>query len=131
MNARSFFWAGMWVMAGLSAILPNARAARVLDQCDVDSLVYDSEVIVRGVIGDSTLVKTPDGDVQVLEVKVTEAVQGALKVGQVIRVTGMEDYRKSPGMKAAGEMWGETSRGDEVVLLLAKGRAMYSNYEKA
>src|SRR4051812_37981918 len=122
MKARIGFIVGLWVWAGLAG---GALGARMLDQCDVDSLVYDGEVIVRGVIGDTAGVKTRDGGVWVFDVTGREVMQGEVKVGRVVKVTGVEDYRKSPGMGAAGDVWDGMHHGDEVILFLtSKGRAL-------
>src|SRR5437899_1177347 len=72
----------------------RAHAARVLDQYDVDSLSAMATLIVKAEVGEATDVQTRDGDCAVWDVKVLTTLNGDIEPQTVIRVAGIEEYRK-------------------------------------
>jgi hypothetical protein len=119
------------LIAPLLALAPDARAARVLDVYDTDSLVAMSELIVKGQLGDATDVHTRDGDCAVWDVTVLSTFLGDAKPQSVIRVAGIEEYKKGPGIPdVPDKTYPRLSRGDVVYLFLVpKGaREGYAKY---
>lgn len=121
------------ILAALLLLAASARpasAAKVLDRYDVDSLVALAELIVRGEVGDATEVRTRDGDCTVAEIKVLSTLKGKSEPRSVLRVAGLEAYRKGPGIAGAGKRFPRLSKGDVVYLFLVPrdapmGYAMY------
>ena len=113
------------------AFAAPARAERVLDQYDVDSLSAMAKLIVKAEVGDATDVHTPDGDCAVWDVKVLSALHGDVESRSVIRVAGIEAYHKGPGIEGVDKGFPRLSKGDVVYLfLLPKGaRGGYAMYD--
>jgi hypothetical protein len=96
----------------------EARAARVLRQYDIDSLCAMAELIVKVEVGQATDVQTRDGDCAVWEVKVLSTLNGNVAPQTVIRVAGIEEYRKGPGISGGGKGFQRLSKGDVAYLFL-------------
>ena len=64
------------LVAVLLACAGHARAARVLDHYDLDSLAAMAQLIVLAEVGDATDVRTRDGDCAVWDVKVLATLSG-------------------------------------------------------
>jgi hypothetical protein len=105
------------VIAGLAG---RASAARVLSQYDADSLCALSDLVVKAEVGEMRDVRTRDGDCAVTTVTVLSVLKGDAKVGAEIRVAGVEEYKKAPGLEGVGEdRYPRLSKGDVVYLFLA------------
>ena len=78
-----------------------ARAARVLEHYDLDSLVDQSKAIVRVEVGDAQPFKTADGDCVVHTATVLDAIEGPAAKATQIRIAGLDEYHQAPGSRAA------------------------------
>lgn len=107
------------LFAVIFVFAPEALAARVLDIYDIDSLSALATEIVKVKLGDSKDVQTDDGDCAVWEVTVITSFKGDVKPKSVIRVVGIEEYRKHPGFEGVDKGYPRLSRGDVVYLFLA------------
>src|SRR4051812_2415540 len=119
------------LLAGvLLACTGRAHAARVLDQYDVDSLSAMAKLIVKAEVGGATDVQTRDGNCAVWDVKVLSVLQGDIKPDSMIRVAGIEEYKKGP-VEGVDKGFPRLSKGDVVYLfLLPKGaRGGYAMYD--
>ncbi len=100
----------------------GAAAERQLDKYDIESLCALSGLIVRGELGAATEVQTRDGDCAVWEVTVLSVLHGEARPGAVIRVAGVEEYRKGPGIGRTQAIR-RLAKGDVVYLFLAPKKA--------
>lgn len=101
----------------------------MLDHYDTDSLTYLSEAIVRAMVGAAEQVRTADGDCAVHEIEVLSVFKGPLKPGQAFRVTGLDVYRRAPGIAGAPDSRDLIGKGDVVYLFLVpKGKMGYAMY---
>ncbi|MGB7158389.1 MAG: hypothetical protein WBD40_10020 [Tepidisphaeraceae bacterium] len=118
------------LIAVLLAFAGRAHAARVLERYDVDSLSAMATLIVKAEVGEATDVHTRDGDCAVWDVTVLSALHGDAKPQSIIRVAGIEEYRKGPGIQGAEKTFPRLSKGDIVYLfLIAKdARGGYAKY---
>lgn len=119
------------LIAVLVAFVGRAQAARELDQYDIDSLSAMAKLIVKAEVGQATEVRTRDGDCAVWDVKVLATLHGDIAPQSVIRVAGIEEYRKGPGIEGADKDFKRLSQGDVVYLFLVpKGtRIGYAKYD--
>lgn len=103
----------------------------MLDVYDVDSLSAIATLIVKAKLGDATDVHTRDGDCAVWDVTILATVLGEAKPQSVIRVAGIEEYRKGPGIPGVPDKaYPRLTNGDVVYLFLVPrgthiGYAMY------
>jgi hypothetical protein len=118
-------------VALLLAFAGHAHAERVLEKYDVDSLSAMAKLIVKVEIGDATDVHTRDGDCAVWNVKVLVTLHGDIEPESTIRVAGIEEYHKGPGIEGVDKGYPRLSMGDVVYLfLLPKGaRGGYAKYD--
>jgi hypothetical protein len=79
----------------LLMLIAPARAERVLQHYDLDSLVFLSTAIVRVEVGDSQPFKTADGDCVVQSVKVLDVFSGPIKAGASVKVTGLDRFLRA------------------------------------
>ena len=120
------------LLTPLLAFAIEARAARVLDVYDVDSLTAMATLIVKARLGDATDVHTRDGDCAVWEVTILSTFHGDAKPQSVIRVAGIEEYKKGPGIPGVPDKsYPRLSNGDVVYLFLVpRGTRMgYAKYD--
>lgn len=97
----------------------SASAERVLEHYDVDSLSALATLIVKAEVGLPERVGTSDGKCAVWDAKVISRLHGdQVEPGTVIRVTGIEEYRKGPGIVPVDAGFPELSGGDIVYLFL-------------
>ena len=100
--------------------LSSARAERVLEHYDVDSLSALATLIVKAEVGLPERVSTSDGECAIWDAKVISRLYGdKVEPGTVLRVVGIEEYRKSPGVVPVDAGFPELSGGDVVYLFLA------------
>ena len=118
------------MIAGMFACAPEAHAARVLERYDVDSLSAMAQLIVKAEVGEATDVKTREGDCAVWDVTVLSVLHGDAEPRSTIRVTGIEEYRKGPGLGGADDSVRRLSKGDVVYLFLVPkdAREGYAKY---
>jgi hypothetical protein len=118
------------LIAVLLACTGRARAARVLDHYDVDSLSAMAKLIVKAEVGKATDVQTRDGNCAVWDVKVLSVLNGDAQAESTIRVAGIEEYNKGPGIEGVDKGFPRLTKGDVVYLfLLPKGaRGGYAKY---
>ena len=109
-------WLGILLL--LAAIAPEAAGARIIERYDTDSLCALSTLIVRVELGEPIEVKTRDGDCAVCDVKVIATLKGDAKVDSIIRVAGVEQYRKGPGIEGGDKTYPRIAKGDVVYLFL-------------
>ena len=107
----------------------SARAERVLEHYDTDSLCALANLIVKAEIGLPTKVKTLDGDCAVWDVSVISSLQGDVKAGTSIRVTGIGEYRKGADV-AGDEKRVQQLSGREVVYLFLVPKDAPGGYAK-
>ena len=117
------------LIAVLLACAGRADGARVLDHYDIDSLSAMARLIVKAEVGEATDVHTRDGDCSVWDVKVLSTLRGDIKPQSVIRVAGIEEYRKGPGIEGVNEGFSRLSKGDVVYLFLVP-RGTRTGYAK-
>ena len=99
--------------------LSSARAERVLEHYDVDSLSALATLIVKAEVGLPERVSTSDGECAIWDAKVISRLHGdKVEPGMVIRVVGIEEYRKSPGVVPVDASFPELGGGDVVYLFL-------------
>ena len=99
--------------------LSSARAERVLEHYDVDSLSALATLIVKAEVGLPERVSTSDGECAIWDAKVISRLHGdKVEPGMVIRVVGIEEYRKSPGVVPVDAGFPELGGGDVVYLFL-------------
>lgn len=115
----------------LLALTGRAHAARVLEHYDVDSLSAMAKLIVKAEVIRATEVQTRDGDCAVWDVQVLSALEGGIQPGSVIRVAGIEEYQKGPGIEGVDKGFPRLSKGDVVYLFLVpKGTPVgYAKYD--
>lgn len=108
----------------------SAHAARVLSHYDVKSLCGMARLIVKAEIIDATDVQTPDGDCAVWNVKILSCIEGNASPQSVIRVAGIEEYKKGPGTAGVDEGFPRLAKGDTVYLFLVPkdARIGYAKY---
>lgn len=118
------------LLAVLLACPGSAHAARVLDQYDVDSLSAMAQLIVKAEVGQATDVQTRDGNCAVWDVKVLSVLHGDIQPEALIRVAGIEEYRKGPGIEGVDKGFPRLSKGDVVYLFLIPkdARGGYAKY---
>jgi hypothetical protein len=100
-----------------------ARAARVLQHYDLDSLVDQSKAVVRAELGDPRPFKTADGDYVVQTATVLDAILGPAVAGTQIRFVGLDWVHQAPGLAGRGDSWEPLAKGDVVYLFLAPNDA--------
>ena len=124
------FSALLGFVVGLAA---TARAARVIEVYDLDSLVHLSQLIIQCEVGDSRGAMTRNGDVTVHDVRVTRVFQGNANVGQTLAVVGLDEYHYAPGLLGRRDWRGPIGKGETVVLFLVSrdARMGYSKYSLA
>jgi hypothetical protein len=90
-----------------------------------------AKLIVKAEVGEATDVQTRDGNCAVWDVKVLSVLNGDVQPESVIRVAGIEEYKKGPGIEGVGKGYPRLSKGDVVYLfLLRKGdRGGYAKYD--
>src|SRR5688572_29852337 len=118
------------LIAVLVAWTSHADGARVLDQYDVDSLSAMAELIVKAELGQATDVQTRDGNCSLWDVKVLAVLHGDVRPESVIRVAGIEEYKKVPGIDGVDKGFPRLSKGDVVYLFLIPkdARGGYAKY---
>jgi hypothetical protein len=109
-----------------------SRAERVRSHFDFDSLTYQCLTIVKAEVGERTEHRTVDGNCAVYEVHVLASFKGGLPSGAVVRITGLDEYKKGPGIGAILDFKHPAPRiaaGDVVYLFLKpNGSTGYSKY---
>ena len=108
----------------------SALAEIVRPHFDFDSLVVQSDAIIQARIRTSVPWKTVDGDCTIFTVEVLKAVKGPPKVGDLIKVAGLDVYHRAPGITGVPDSWEPLQKGDVVYLFLTStgvnsGQASY------
>src|SRR5687768_8283526 len=119
-------------LLSLPAAVGEARAARVLNQYDLDSLCALAQLVVRVEVGAMEDVETRDGKCAVTDVRILSVLRGDAGEGSSIRVAGVEEYRKGPGIDGvAPRRFPRLQPGDIVYLFLVpKGTPIgYAKYD--
>ncbi len=118
------------IPALLLALSVSARAERVLDHYDLDSLAYLSDTIVRAQVGDSQPVSTADGNCIIYDIKVLATFKGGVKVDQTFHVAGLDPFHRAPGIAGTPDSWNLPQKGDQLYLFLVPvGKTGYAMYE--
>jgi hypothetical protein len=102
----------------LIVVARPARADRVLQHYDVDSLAFLSAAIVRAEVGESRPFNTPYGNCRVHNVRVVDVFKGSVAVGSSLRVTGLDVFQRAPGIVNRLDSWSPIGKGDKVHLFL-------------
>lgn len=114
----------------LLALASRASAARVLTHDDLDSLIYKSTLIVRAQITAVEPFTSPDGDGRVHTLQILDTLKG--NAPKTIRVTGLDAYRRAPGIEGLDDSWNLLQVNDTVYLFLVpNGTTGYSKYKLA
>ena len=107
----------------------TAHAYRVLEQYDVDSLVYLSTAIVRAQVTTVDPASTHAGNVSVFRANVLASFKGNARPGQTLRVTGLEEYHRRTDQ---ADSWPTLQPGDIIYLFLQPdAKAPTAHYQQA